>query len=543
MPAGVGVADVRRWLDELDREMDAVAAPRRYLRDGKMELPDGAVAAARRGDRGSGADDALDDALDAAPDAIVDPDTPSHVGAAEPADSSIARAAEHLAGPVRARVLAAAAREPSLARRVARGEIDSQTELARQRLDSAMEREGVGAPDRRAVLDALSDQRRAHLKERGAADRAAGEKRIAEATGQAGATEAPAGAGALLSGLAEADPDTPVGRAWAALPDDQRRRLIHLADENPGAARRLVDHRASTSDRAAALGDLEETARLGDGHFHAMADRVALAALAEADRVTPRTRAARAESGTDADFAAALGSASAYFADRAAGLPFIRALFDDWAGQRQPTGTGGWSPTFRQYVIGRMRTHVRGAVGEHAAAFGLGDGVIFLKAPKEQVTAGGTDLVAIDLGTGRIMLIDNKALTAAGGARARGDFEGSATVHSVTALTDNLEKNIAADLDEFRAILNQPGTPAHLADRVETAVRGLQAALGRIRDLPPDLKPGAREAEITRILSEHRVERTITTAAGDVDRLSPRLQALGLVLRDLDGEGGGGDGR
>lgn len=523
LPAGVTVADVRRWLDELDREMDAVASPRRHVEHADVALPADAISAARRGDGDADAPD-------------IDAGSGPQIAEAGP---QIAAAAADLPEAARALVHAAAAEDPSLARRIARGESASEVEAARQRLDGALERAGVDVRDRRAVLARLDDARRAHLAERRAADRAAGQRRIDEATGLVPAQEPTARAEALLSGLAEPDPDTPVGRAWASLPQGQRDRLVALADENPAAVRDLLDPRSTPAERATALAALQDTARRGAGHPHADADRIALAALAEADRATPDVRPVRAA--PDPDFARALASAPQSFRDRAAGLPFVRSLFEDWTRARQPAGPNRWRPTFARYVRGRMRAHVRGALGESTAAFALGPNAIFLKVPKDRVTDPGTDLVAIDLDTGRVLLIDNKALTAPEGARARGDFEGSATVASVTALTDNLERNLADDLDAFRAVLHLPGTPPRIADRVDGAIRRLDAALREIRSLPPELLPSAREAGIARILDRHAIERTVTNAAGDVDALSPRLQALGLVLRDLEG-GDGGDG-
>src|SRR5271170_1116589 len=112
-----------------------------------------------------------------------------------------------------------------------------------------------------------------------------------------------------------------------------------------------------------------------------------------------------------------------------------------------------------------MVTHVRGLVGEFTAAFELGDeGMVLLKAPDDNVTIPGTDLVGVTR-RGRTWLIDNKALTAD-------------EVESVTSLTSNISKNVADDAKDIaadvRKVAQKKRTP--LDQRVARAARNLERA-------------------------------------------------------------------
>lgn len=177
---------------------------------------------------------------------------------------------------------------------------------------------------------------------------------------------------------------------------------------------------------------------------------------------------------------------------------------------------------FGLYVFFNM-LHVKGHLGEYSAAFALGDRIVFLKGPKAEVTTGGTDLVGIDVETGDVWTIDNKAVKAK-------------YLSEVSALTRNLPQNLAEDVAAFRAEF--AGREVH--PRVEAAIRRLEIASRRIARLVAGKTKeqvetdSAMQAEITQILRESGVERVVTNTGGKLEKLSAALREMGLALEDLN---------
>lgn len=205
-----------------------------------------------------------------------------------------------------------------------------------------------------------------------------------------------------------------------------------------------------------------------------------------------------------------------------------------------------WRPYgFGRYVLFNMY-HARGAFGEWTAAFELGrtNMFVFLKGPKPEVTTGGTDLVAIDVTSGEVFVIDNKAT----GTRAR-------IISRVTALMRNFPQNLREDVLAFRRAAGERPTPA-----VESMLRRLEAADRRIQAivdlLPADraerqamldrnavitLRSGERipvQDAITQVLREHQINRVVTDAGspGFVGRLTSALEEAGLALERMADE-------
>jgi hypothetical protein len=176
---------------------------------------------------------------------------------------------------------------------------------------------------------------------------------------------------------------------------------------------------------------------------------------------------------------------------------------------------------FALYVWFNM-LHVKGHLGEYSAAFDLGNVLIFLKGPKEDVTTPGTDLVAIDPATGEVLLIDNKAVKAK-------------LLSKVTALMRNIAKNLADDVAEFQ----RGAAGKEMAPAVEAVLRRLERASRKISDLAAGkskeaLESAEMQAEIAEILKEHGVRRVVTNAGGKLDALSSKLDAAGIELENLN---------
>jgi len=177
--------------------------------------------------------------------------------------------------------------------------------------------------------------------------------------------------------------------------------------------------------------------------------------------------------------------------------------------------------TFRQYILGRMVSHMRGMHGEFLAAFQLGEGLTLLKGPDYDVTIPGTDLVGVTR-SGEVWLIDNKAMT-------------TPELESVGSLTRNLPQNMADDVGDFQTGLAAMPAPD---PNVVAAVARLSTATHAIRALTAGMTPDqvnttAVQAAIDTICAANRVRRVVTNAGGQVTGLSRGLQQRGIELRDL----------
>lgn len=176
---------------------------------------------------------------------------------------------------------------------------------------------------------------------------------------------------------------------------------------------------------------------------------------------------------------------------------------------------------FERYVEILGRHHV-GNFGEFEVAFRLGGTHIILKAPDELVTVAGIDLIAMPRGGGMIHLIDNKALS-------------QTQVDAVTALTRNLPKNLAADVDEFAKLIGDANLPKEFEDafrrmsaanqEIATATKGMTKA---------QLEGSAAQTTITQALSKQNIERVVSNAGGQVKDVSADLKALGIDMADLN---------
>lgn len=182
----------------------------------------------------------------------------------------------------------------------------------------------------------------------------------------------------------------------------------------------------------------------------------------------------------------------------------------------------GSTRTFRQYVVARMRTHIRGMAGEFTSAFELGNGLSLLKGPDYDVTIPGTDLVGVATLTGDVWLIDNKAVS-------------GSELTAVNALTRNLVGNIADDARDFASLTSRADTPPHIVD----AVRRLEQTSHDIQSYTHGMTPDQVNSievqqEIARICNRHRIRRVVTNAGGEIQGLSDGLRRRGIELEDLN---------
>jgi hypothetical protein len=197
------------------------------------------------------------------------------------------------------------------------------------------------------------------------------------------------------------------------------------------------------------------------------------------------------------------------------GDPLRRLWLQYWSRGRVPKSS------FERYVEILSR-HYRGNFGEFEVAFGLGERHVVLKAPDALVTLPGTDLIAIPRGGGDVLLIDNKAFSAA-------------EIDEVNALTRNLPRNLDMDLDAFAKLAGDPSLPAEFQTavaRLTKARNESQAKFGKLTRT--QLEDPAVQTEIGNILRSNGIRRVVTNAGGEVTGLSTELQKIGIELMDLN---------
>jgi hypothetical protein len=194
----------------------------------------------------------------------------------------------------------------------------------------------------------------------------------------------------------------------------------------------------------------------------------------------------------------------------------------DWL--RYAENKQGRPTTLRRYIEARMRTHVRGMVGEFAAAFQLGPDFWVLKGPDYNVTVPGTDFVVVSKRNGEIWFCDNKTLS-------------DNALGRVSSLVENIGQNMADDVAEFGEL----GDSAFaMPDEVVSALANAKKAAEAIRTKvagksPAEIRDPAMQAEITKICDENGVRRVVTNAGGRLSELSDALSGLGIDLANLEG--------
>jgi hypothetical protein len=183
----------------------------------------------------------------------------------------------------------------------------------------------------------------------------------------------------------------------------------------------------------------------------------------------------------------------------------------------------GATYSFETYV-GFIQRQIRGLLGEYQLAFDLGDGMVLLKGPDAKVTIPGTDAVAVNLKTGEVLLLDNKAL------------QSLDPLNTVGALTRNLPRNIAKDAAEFQVKIGTgPDTPVQLS----SAIKRIQEAADAIARLTAGMTKEQISKEpvqklIQKELDDRGIVRSVANAGGTTASLSARLQRIGVTLLDVN---------
>jgi hypothetical protein len=186
--------------------------------------------------------------------------------------------------------------------------------------------------------------------------------------------------------------------------------------------------------------------------------------------------------------------------------------------EKSPVKTKG---ALRARIRHLMGTHVRGLLGEFTAAFDLGEeGIVLLKAPDDNVTIPGTDIVGVTQ-RGRVWLIDNKALS-------------ETELESVTALTRNIEASITEDADKASAKLGTQPDPtiADAVTRLERAKKAIQKITKNMS--PKEVGDPVVQRQIAAICARNKIDRVVTNAGGEVRGLSGALLKAGIQLKDLN---------
>jgi hypothetical protein len=177
-----------------------------------------------------------------------------------------------------------------------------------------------------------------------------------------------------------------------------------------------------------------------------------------------------------------------------------------------------------------MSGAIRIRFGEFDAAHRISNKHDLLKGPDHNINAPGTDLIAINRENGEILVIDNKAYKGRG-------------IESVSALVQNIVKNLETDAENLKGLANDPATPPHVRD----AVRRLGEAAAELREKYKERgitdKRGDKskrmaedvQKEIQMVLDKYNIKRKVTNAYGEkVMGLKQELQNIGIDPLDVE---------
>lgn len=170
--------------------------------------------------------------------------------------------------------------------------------------------------------------------------------------------------------------------------------------------------------------------------------------------------------------------------------------------------------SFAEYLATRM-SHFRGNFGEWELAFDLGkQGHVILKCGDEFVSRTGTDLISMvrQDGRWRMLIFDNKALR-------------DATVNEVSALVDNLLKNIKSDQLKFAAIAKRADAPLEFAEAAKR-LEAVSADIEKILKKYNGKMTKAAQAEIARALALQDIQLVVSNPGGQVKGISGPLKTM-----------------
>ena len=197
-------------------------------------------------------------------------------------------------------------------------------------------------------------------------------------------------------------------------------------------------------------------------------------------------------------------------------MPRLLELWSNWLERREQLR----SPDFKTYVR-RRQNEPRGQLGEFGAAFQLGENFALLKSPDYDINLPGTDLVAVNLQTFEVLIIDNKAF------RRR-------EVGRVGALTRNILINLRNDVQNFK---NAFPSGADVPLQIHAAVNRLDRALQQIdSEFGPDHVPTTEVAQrrISEIFADNEIRRVVTGAGGEVEGVRSGLERRGVTFQPLE---------
>lgn len=358
---------------------------------------------------------------------------------------------------------------------------------------------------------------------------------------------------ALGGGAAGDPPSSEVQQAFRDLPPQQRAavkravaidpefvRGLVLAEVQVGARRGAkVVQRFADLDRFAAeneltgqrRADLEEGLRaLNKGHQaarRAAAEAVdPLAGVPEAERAVRLDELAERLGLPPRGLIAAELGRSKLLRELAANSPAqLLDLAGTWLEASAKRLAAGERPaSLRGYVLGLMRTHIRGLFGELTAVFQLGADFYVLKAPDLKVTDPGTDFVVVARKTGELWFADNKTLSRHG-------------LSDVPSLTSVFGKNVADDVGGFEGILerNRRDVPAVVRRAIDAARTAAELVNKDIEGLSKEqLRSDAVQQRIAKILVPLGIRRVVSNTGGELTELSERLQRFRIDLADLE---------
>lgn len=331
---------------------------------------------------------------------------------------------------------------------------------------------------------------------------------------------------------AHVEPTAAVAEAYRGLPGPQQSALRRATALRPRELWRAISVETGKGKSGAALAELEQVlgGRLPESELAEL--RRAIQLLAEA-----RTTALQM---TPARLAEPLANIR---------IPELRALVeaggDVWILQQlvahnpreleaqwQNWLDGGGSATdhagFRARVRHNMVHWGRAGTAEYTAAFSLSSIEMFLKGPDAHPEAGGIDLIGIGK-DGWGWLIDDKS-------------HGEPSVDDVSALTDNLAKNLLDDARTFEDRIQElrelePGFEADpravdIIQRMREAaleIDRIERTTGHLADEAAEAAlPADKRLRIAAVLDSYRLRMRVTSAMGEVVNVTQELREIGI---------------
>jgi hypothetical protein len=318
------------------------------------------------------------------------------------------------------------------------------------------------------------------------------------------------------------EPQAALQDAFRNLPAEQQAALRRATETDPRAVWAVVSS-GSEAGGARKLADLEAAlaGRLGAKELEDL--RAGLAELGRARSTGLQVSAGRLNEAlariADPELRGAVAASTDVWIVQQVAIHNPEGLATLWRQFRAKGGAATDAAGFRGYMRHEMVTFGRAVPAEYTAAFSLSSVEQFLKGPDANPRLRGTDLVGITADDW-VWLIDDKS-------------HRSASVSSVSALTDHLAENLRRDAADFRTAIAdlKARDPAFEADpRVIHAIERMEDTAAEVEYIERHGPASTRPERIDAVLQVRRLALKVTSAMGEVREISEALRDLGLAV-------------